>query len=165
MLSRLMRHWINGRHSVDRAFPPRALQRIEAAIREGEKLHAGEVQFAVEPALPLSAVWAGMSPRERALTVFSTMRTWDTEQNCGVLVYLLLADHDVEIVADRGIHRRVGEARWGEIAHRMELHFRAGQFADGVSAGIAEINAELATHFPAQPGDRNELPDAPVILR
>ena len=123
------------------------------------------MRFAVEPALPLARVLRGASPRERALEVFGDLRIWDTEENCGVLVYLLLADRDVEIVADRGIHAHVGAAAWEAICRKMETAFRAGRFTDGVEAGIAAINALLARHYPREgPGADNELPDRPVVL-
>jgi uncharacterized membrane protein len=112
----------------------------------------------------LPVVWSRVSPRARAVAVFSQLRVWDTEQNSGVLIYLLLADRDVEIVADRGIHRRVGEATWEAVCKRMEGHFRSGRFEEGVIAGISEVSALLRSHFPAGPGDVDELPDKPVVL-
>jgi len=150
---------------VRRAFPDVALSRIEAMIGEGEKRHRGQVRFAVEPALPLARVLAGVKPRERALEVFGLLRIWDTEENCGVLIYLLLADRSVEIVADRGIHRRVGDEAWSAVCRKMERAFRGGRFAEGIEAGLAEINARLAEHYPRD-GERsdNELPDRPVVL-
>ncbi len=107
------------------------------------------MRFVVEPALPLARVLQALPPRERALEVFGLLRVWDTEDNAGVLVYLLLADRDVEIVADRGIHRRVGAPAWEAVCRMMEAAFRDGRYADGVEAGIARINALLARHFPA----------------
>ena len=146
-------------------FDETAQKRIEAAIAEGETRHRGQVRFAVEPSLPLARVLRGVAPRERALEVFGNLRIWDTEENCGVLVYLLLADRDVEIVADRGIHAHVGAPAWEAICRKMEAAFRAGRFTEGVEAGIAEINALLVRHFPRAdlPGG-NELPDRPVVL-
>jgi uncharacterized membrane protein len=128
-------------------------------------MHRGQVCLAIEGALPAGRVLKRVSPRERALEVFGLLRVWDTEENCGVLVYLLLADHDVEIVADRGIHRIVGDATWQAICTRMEAAFREVRFADGVLAGVGEISALLAQHFP-RTGERgaNELSDRPVIL-
>jgi uncharacterized membrane protein len=162
---RFFRHLATDHGSVRRAFPEAALSRIEALIGEGEKRHRGQVRFAVEPALPLARVLSGISPRERAIEVFGLLRIWDTEENCGVLVYLLLADRDVEIVADRGIHRRVGDEPWRAVCRKMEAAFRAGRFAEGVEAGLAQINALLAEHYPGDGGaPRNELPDRPVVL-
>ena len=107
-MRRLLRHLFTDRADVHRHFPPEELARVEAAIAEGERGHSGQVCFAIEAALPLARVWSGITPRERALEVFGFLRVWDTERNDGVLVYLLLADRDVEIVADRGIHAHVG---------------------------------------------------------
>ena len=162
---RFWRHLSTDHGRVRRAFSKADLARIESAIAEGEQHHRGQVQFAVEPSLPLGRVWKHMPPRERALEVFGQLRTWDTEENCGVLVYLLMADRDVEIVADRGIHRAVGDEVWTAVCRRMETAFGEGQFADGVVAGLREINALLATHFPRSgAGGTNELSNRPVLL-
>lgn len=162
---RFFRHLATDHGSVRRAFTESALKRIEAMIGEGEKRHRGQVRFAVEPSLPLARVLTGVTPRERSIEVFGLLRIWDTEENCGVLVYLLLADRDVEIVADRGIHRRVGSKAWSAVCRKMEAAFRIGRFAEGVEAGLAEINALLAEHFPHErSGGGNELPDRPIVL-
>ena len=105
-----------------------------------------------------------LTPRERALEVFGLLRVWDTEQNAGVLIYLLLADRDVEIVADRGIDRAVNDAAWQAICTRMETSFREGRFAEGVVTGVVEISALLAQHFPRTGTGANEIPDRPVVL-
>jgi uncharacterized membrane protein len=164
-LRRFFRHLVADHVSVRRAFPKAALAQIEAAIAKGEKRHRGQVRFAVEPALPLVRVRHGVTPRERAIEAFGLLRIWDTEENCGVLVYLLLADRDVEIVADRGIHGHVGAAAWEAVCRKMETAFREGRFAEGVEAGLADINALLAQHYPRDGNARaNELPDRPVVL-
>jgi uncharacterized membrane protein len=162
--NRLLRHVVTDHLSMRRVFSPKVLGQIEQSIAEGEKTHRGQVCFAVEGALPPLRVLRKLSPRERALEVFGLLRVWDTEENAGVLVYLLLADRDVEIVADRGIDRRVGDAAWQAICGRMESAFAAGRFADGVTQGIAEISRLLARHFPRDGATRNELPDQPVVL-
>jgi uncharacterized membrane protein len=165
---RLFHHLATDHRSVRRAFPKASLARIEAAIAEGEQRHRGQVRFAVEPSLPLARVQRRVSPRQRALEVFGDLRIWDTDENCGVLVYLLLADRDVEIVADRGIHAHVGTAAWEAVCAKMEAAFRDGRFSEGVAAGIAEINALLAQHYPrvdAQGGKGDdELSNRPVVL-
>ena len=162
---RFVRHLATDNGSARRAFPPAALSRIEAAIAEGERRHRGQVCVVVEASLPLGRVLKRLAPRTRALEVFGAMHVWDTEENCGVLVYLLLADRDVEIVADRGIHAKVGDSAWEGICSGMEAAFRERRFEAGVLAGIAKINALLAEHFP-RTGDAgtNELPDRPVLL-
>jgi len=162
--ARLWRHFVTDRADVRRVFPKDELDRIERAIAEGETRHSGQVCFAVEAALPLPRVLRRLAPRERALEVFGLLRIWDTEANDGVLLYVLLADRAVEIVADRGIHARVGDAAWQTICRKIETAFRAGRFTEGVEHGIAEISALLAQHSPRTGPGRNEIPDAPVVL-
>jgi uncharacterized membrane protein len=149
-------------------FPAATLRRLELATKHGEQIHAGQVRLAIEASLPLGAIRHDLSPRARALEVFSLLRVWDTPENCGVLVYLLIADRAVEIVADRGIDARVAAGAWKEICAKMETEFRAGHFADGVQHGLVEIGALLAEHFPRREGRArsagNELPDAPIVL-
>jgi uncharacterized membrane protein len=163
-IKRLGQHLLLNRARVRRAFPRSALAEIEAAIKASEARHAGQIRFVVEGALDGRPLLAGQSARERALDVFSHLRIWDTEHNSGVLIYLLLADRDVEIVADRGIDAKVGAERWREICARMESEFRQGRFKSGVLEGIAEVTADLAAHFPPRGPHRNELPDPPVVL-
>jgi len=162
---RILKHLVHGRLHMLRCFPASSMAAIKAAIAQSETRHMGELRFAVEAALDWRDLWRGITPRERAVEVFSQLRIWDTEHNSGVLIYLLLADRRVEIVADRGIHARVGEGGWREICHEMETAFRSGDFEQGVLTGIARISAVLSQHFPAQEGaNPNELPDAPVVL-
>jgi uncharacterized membrane protein len=147
-----------------RAFPQATLDAIEAAIRASEVRHGGEIRFAIENSLPGTLVWRGMSGRERAIGMFSNLRVWDTEYNSGVLIYLLLADHDIEIVADRGIAARVDPAAWEAVAQTMEAAFRQGEFQRGVLAGIEEISVLLAQNFPSSGHNPDELANRPVIL-
>jgi uncharacterized membrane protein len=145
-------------------FPPKTMAVIEAAIAREEARHDGEVRFAVEPALPLGALFAGTSPRDRAVRAFSYLRVWDTEQNTGVLIYVLLADRDVEIVADRGIHSRVGATAWDTICGGMQREFAAGHFEEGAIIGVRAVSDLLAKHFPPRPVNPDELSNEPVIL-
>ena len=161
---RVMRHLSMGRAAVHRVFPSRAMNEIENAIRSTESRHAGQIRFAVEASLELAPLLAGQTAQQRAVEVFSKLRVWDTEHNNGVLIYLLLADHDVEIVADRGIHVRLGQKVWEAICHEMEAAFRAGDFEAGVLAGIHAVGEHLSRHFPAHSGKINEMPDRPVVL-
>lgn len=163
-ISRILRHWFTGRMSVGRAFPDSTLRRIEAVIGEVEAAHAGQIRFAVEGNLDTSALASGLVGRERALEVFSELRVWDTEQNNGVLIYLLLADRDVEIVADRGIHAIAGADAWEAICRTMESAFRAGRFEDGSIEGVRAVGELLRQHFPRDGAQSNELPDAPVVF-
>lgn len=163
-VSRLISHLSHSRLALRRSFPEHTLAAIGNAIREDELRHGGQICFAVEPSLDWSELRAGLGARERAVDVFSHLRVWDTEHNNGVLIYLLLADRDVEIVADRGIHRAAGAFAWDEICKRMELQFRAGHFEDGAVEGIHRVGDLLAKHFPPTGERRNELPDRPVVL-
>lgn len=148
-----------------RAFPQAALDAIEAAIRESETRHSGEIRFAIENSLAPAWAWRGMSGRARAIEVFSNLRVWDTEHNSGVLIYLLLADRDIEIVADRGIAARVDAAAWESVAQNMEAAFRQDAFERGVLEGIAQTSALLAAHFPPTGKNPDELTNRPVIVR
>ena len=161
-LSRAFRHLATPAWVVRRAFPENALEQIESAIGASERTHGGEVRFAVEGNLNASELWANMSARERALEVFARLGVWDTESNNGVLIYVLWADHDVEIVADRGFNGRVSSDEWAAVCHVMEQHFRNGNAQQAVIEGVKSVGALIAKHFPAI--DRNELPDRPVML-
>ena len=161
---RLGRHFLTDQHSMRRRFSPQALKRIEDAIAAGERRHEGQVRFVVEASLPLSQILRGLEPRARALELFGRLGVWDTDHNCGVLIYVLLADKDVEIVADRGINRKVGHDAWEIICRAMESAFREGRFEDGAIVGIAAINELLVQHFPRRAAGPNELPDQPIVL-
>jgi uncharacterized membrane protein len=163
-IGRIGKHLLEHRWRVRRIFPAKVLAAIEQAIRAGEATHSGQVRFVVEGALDGATLFKGHSARQRALDIFSQLRIWDTAHNNGVLIYLLLADRNVEIVADRGIDARVGAAGWEKICAEMERDFKAGNFEAGVIRGIEAVSRELAVHFPPHHGDKNELPDAPVVM-
>lgn len=154
-----MTHW-----QVSHALPRHALDAIEQAIKMAEAAHSGEIRFAVEGALHTASLFHGQSARERAIEVFAQLRVWDTQHNNGVLIYLLLADRDVEIVADRGIDAKVGAQGWEDICRRMEAAFLQAQYQQGVIRGIQAVTEHLARHFPASGTNPNELPDRPVVL-
>lgn len=165
MVSRLLKHLFMPAWLLWKYFPPALLAEIESAIRESETVHRGEIRFAVESALTPSEIWRGLGGRQAALEAFSKLRVWDTEGNSGVLIYLLLADHDIEIVADRGIAARVDQTEWDNIARLMERHYRAGDFRTGTFEGIRRVTELLARHFPAGPENPNELSNHPVLLK
>lgn len=151
--------------TVRQAFPAPVLQAIEHAIQQSEVSHDGEIRFAVEAALSTVSLLREQSASARALEVFSQLRVWDTAQNNGVLIYLLLADRHVEIVADRGIHAQVDAGEWDAICSTMEAAFRQGQFETGVIDGIHATGSHLQLHFPtARQGGENELSNLPVLL-
>lgn len=163
-LRRIVKHLLAPDWLVYRAFPRAALKRIEAAIRQSEAAHRGELRFVVEAGLDLLPLLRGLTPRRRALDVFSRLRVWDTEENSGVLIYVQLVERDIEIVADRGISAKVEQATWDAVCRRMEDAFRARRFEQGVLDGIREITALLGRHFPARGANPDELSDRPVVL-
>ena len=163
-IRRIGRHLIANRWRVRRAFPRLALVNIEKAIKASEASHEGQIRFVVEGALDGRPLFANQSPRARAVDVFSRLRIWDTAHRNGVLIYLLLADRDVEIVADRGIDAKVGKAAWEQICKAMEIEFGARNFERGALKGIAEVTALLTTHYPSSGPHRNELPDKPLVI-
>ncbi|HKZ72846.1 MAG TPA: TPM domain-containing protein [Steroidobacteraceae bacterium] len=163
-LGRLLRHLITSRWSVRRRFTRAVIAEIEAAIRDIESRHAGEIRFAVEPALDVPELLRDKPPRARALEVFGRLGVWDTADNNGVLIYVLVADRDVEILADRGIAARVPQADWERLCREMEALYRAGRFAEGSIAGIRGVGTLLARHFPGGRADADELPNQPVLL-
>jgi uncharacterized membrane protein len=165
-LRRFLTHrWIDV-GDAHQALPRAALERLERRIAASEQRHTGEVCICVEAALPASYLLRDATARERAVAMFGKLRVWDTEHNNGVLIYLLLAEHAIEIVADRGIDARVDDAEWAAMAQRMGAAFHEGRFEDGLTQALEEVSALLVAHFPLAEGepDRNELPDEPVIV-
>lgn len=163
-LPRLLRHLLQPAWRVRRLFHAAAMARIGEAVARSETGHGGEIRFVVEAALDFLPLLRGVNARERAVQVFSDLRVWDTADNNGVLIYLLLADRDVEIVADRGVSARVAATEWEAICREMEAHFRRGEFEAGALAGIARVDALLRRLYPAGGGGANELPDVPAVL-
>lgn len=168
-LQRLVRHrCADGQ--LQRAFPPELLDRLAQRVAESERQHTGQIRIRVEAGLPLSYLWRDASARDRAVTQFGKLRVWDTEHNNGVLIYLLLAEHAIEIVADRGLAQRVPPGTWQSMVTAMGSAFRAGDYEQGLMQALSGVSALLAQHFPpdmadAGKGNRlgNELPDRPVV--
>ncbi len=163
-LSRLWKHLITTSAAGRRAFPAATLKAIEQIIADGETRHRAEVRMIVEPALSLPAVLQHVSSRERARELFAHYRVWDTEENCGVLVYVNLADHKVEIVADRGVGRAIAAADWQAVCRTMTQGFARGAYHDSVLAALDRLNRLLAERYPADGARGNELSDKPVVL-
>jgi len=159
---RTVRHLAMPPWRLRQLLPRATLQAIEAAIGASERTRGGQICFAVETSLDVASLVRGQAARERALEVFAQLRVWDTEHNNGVLIYLLLADRDVEIVADRGIAARVAPAEWESVCRAMESAFRAGQFEQGALAGIRAVGELLARHYPQRGTDT--LSNAPYLL-
>ena len=163
-IGRITKHLVEHHWRARRVFTPKVLSAIEAATKAGEATHSGQVRFVVEGALDGKPLFRGQGARERALDIFSHLRIWDTEHNNGVLIYLLLADRNVEIIADRGIDAKVGTEGWETICRAMEADFRAGDFETGVIKVIEAVSRELAKYFPPGGSHPNELPDSPVVM-
>lgn len=163
LFKRVCRHLFISPLALKKRFPKAVMQRIEQAIAHSEQAHSGEIRFAAELNFPLLDILRKKSGQQRALEIFSQLRVWDTEQNNGVLIYLLFADHDFEILADRGIHQHVGTQGWARISQEMEALFKQGQFEAGVLHGVTQISILLTRHYPAT-ANHNELPNAPVII-
>ena len=163
-MNRLFRNLLTTRFALNRAFTSDVLEAIEAAVARAEALHGGEIRFAIEAALDARLLMRGVSARERALDVFSTLRVWDTAQNNGVLIYVLLAERDIELVADRGYSSLVSETEWDTVCADMQSAFSAGHYREGSLSGVEAVSTLIARHFPKKPADANELPDAPVVL-
>jgi len=165
VLGRLLRHrWLD-ESDLRKAIPPDMLKRLAARVAASEKRHSGEIRIFAEAGLPVSYLLRDATPRERAVAMFGKLRVWDTEHNNGVLVYLLLAERAIEIVADRGLSQRVDAGEWHRIVGRMGHAFKEGRVEDGLTQALEEVSALLVAHFPLAPGEanRNELPDEPVL--
>lgn len=162
---RILKHrWLDDA-DTRRAIPPSLLQSLAAHIAESERRHTGEIRIYVEAGLPLSYLWRDASARERAIAMFGKLGVWDTEQNNGVLIYLLLAEHAIEVVADRGVSRHVTPEQWQQIVRGMSEAFRAGRYEEGLRQAVDKVTELLVRHYPAVPGapNANELPDEPVL--
>jgi uncharacterized membrane protein len=161
-LLRLIKHRLWDETDAARALPKDALARIEQRVRSSEVHHAGEICVCVEASLPLSYLWRGASARDRAITQFGKLRVWDTEGNNGVLIYLLLVEHKIEIVADRGLNTHVSQSQWQAVLDAMRADFQAGRFEAGLLAAVDQVDALLRRFCPLPPGQgaANEMSDA-----
>ena len=162
---RILKHrWLD-EGDANRAVPVDMVERLMRRVAASERRHSGEIRICVEAGLPVSYLWRNAPARERAITLFGKLRVWDTELNNGVLIYLLLADHAIEIVADRGLNQRVTEAQWKAMVDNLGAAIRAGNYEDGLTQALEEVSAVLVQHFPLMPSDANpnELPNRPVV--
>jgi uncharacterized membrane protein len=165
-LLRLLQHRRFDETDARRALDDAAMARLQARVAASERRHSGEIRICVEAGLPLSYLWRGADARERAVALFGKLRVWDTEHNNGVLIYLLLAEHRIEIVADRGIDRRADAAQWQGLVDGMSQAFKAGRFESGLEQAVDAVDGLLRRHFALAPGETNpnELPDTPLRL-
>jgi uncharacterized membrane protein len=164
-LLRILKHRARDETDTRRAISPDVVRRLQERVQASERQHSGEIRVCVEAGLPLSYLWRGLSARDRAVTMFGKLRVWDTEHNNGVLIYLLLAEHAIEIVADRGLNAHVSTAQWAAIVATMREAFRARRHEQGLNAAIDAVDAFLRQHFALAPGqdNPNELPDEPDL--
>jgi len=164
-LQRIFRHRWMDEDDIRRAIPPSVLERLAGHVADSERRHTGEIRIYVEAGLPISYLWRNAEARERAIALFGKLGVWDTEQNNGVLIYLLLAEHAIEVVADRGLSRHVAPEQWQQIVQGMSAAFREGRYEQGLMQAVDAVTVLLVRHFPAQAGaaNANELPDEPVL--
>lgn len=172
-LTTFLKHLWLDESDARRTLPPEALERLRQRVAASEVRHSGEIRIFVEASLPASYLWRhfvqklplAVLARQRALMMFSKLGVWDTAHNNGVLIYLLLAEREIELVADRGIHAVVGPQEWEEMVRRMAKAFAAGQFEAGLTQAIDEISVPLVRHFALDTtaANRNELPDQPYL--
>ena len=174
-LHTLLRHRWRDESDARRALPPEAMERLRQRVAASERRHTGQIRIAVEAGLPSSYLWRHIRRgvplrqivRERAVMLFGKLRVWDTEHNNGVLIYLLLAEHAIELVADRGVNRLVAPGAWQAMVTRLGGALHEGRFEDGLTKALEEVSAVLVAHFPESPeasrDEPNQLPDEPVL--
>ena len=164
MLKRIFRHLTTTSAAGRRAFPPEGMKAIQAAIARGEKLHRAEIRLMVEVSMDLGALFEGRTSRHRALALFSEYRMWDTEENTGILLYINLADPQVEIVADRGVNKLLDAAQWQQLCRTITAGFAAGRYDESVVEAIDSLNELLHPGLPAGSDNLNELSNRPMLL-
>ncbi len=172
LLTTFKQRWMD-ESDTRRVIAPDMLERLARRVAASEKRHNGEIRIYVEAGLPTSYLWRHLwnntdmqtLAHERAVMLFGRLRVWDTQHNNGVLIYLLLAEHNIELVADRGLNAVVSQADWHAMVGRMGSAFAAGRFEEGLTQALEEVSAPLVQYFPLQPGSKNpnELPDAPDL--
>ena len=163
-LKRICRHLFTTHWQLARAFPDATMRAIEQAIAAAERETSGELRFVVESALPAAALLAGETAMDRALALFSDLHVWDTAENNGVLIYVLLADRHVQVLADRAVNAKLGTEAWLALCRTLEAAFAEGRFQAGAIAAVEDLTRQLKAHFPATHGERNELPDRPLVI-
>jgi uncharacterized membrane protein len=162
-LKRFVHHSWYGSSDAKRAVPPAVQQRLQAQIKASEVQHSGQIRLCVEAALPLSYIWRGLAARSRAVTLFGKLRVWDTERNNGVLIYVLLAERKIEIVADRGLSQHVDSKTWQAVIQKMRLSLKDKQFEAGLAFAIEQVSQQLIAYFPDAVPHNNELSDVPLV--
>jgi uncharacterized membrane protein len=164
-LKRVWKHrWMDER-DIRRAVPPELLSKLEHFTAASEARHSGEIRICIEAGLPMSYLWRDATPRERAIAMFGKLRVWDTQHNNGVLIYLLLAENAIEIVADRAVSMSVNSDFWQETVNKLSAHLKRGDFEQGLTQALEEISALLMERFPvdANAANPNELSNRPDV--
>jgi uncharacterized membrane protein len=164
-LARIWKHrWMDDR-DVRRAVPPELLAQLERFTAASEARHSGEIRICIEAGLPMSYLWRDATPRERAISMFGKLRVWDTEHNNGVLIYVLLAERAIEIVADRAISTPANSRFWQEAVAHLSEHFKRGDYERGLTQALEDISALLVLQFPvdADQANPNELSNQPDV--
>ena len=164
IFSRLCKHLFTTQAAGKRAFPNTTLKAIEEAIAEGENQHCAEVRLIVEHSLSVCSIWHRTTSRHRAIELFSQYRIWDTEDNCGVLIYVNIADRKVEIIADRTLSKLITNDEWHAVCNTMTHGFAQGEFHDSSAAAMTQLNALLQSYFPANGSHANQLSNKPIVL-
>lgn len=166
-MQKLKRLWQHRKPNPDRQqFGPLLAERLSQTIASAEQGHRGEIRLVIESGLPAAQIWQNATTRERAIEWFSQLRVWDTEGNTGILLYLLLAEHKLELVADRGIAAKVPQTQWNEICAQLQNHLAKHEVEIGLSGAITQLGNLLQQHFPLDDAQTNpnELSNQPVII-
>ena len=164
-LKRWLSHSLWSVRDAKRVLPPAAAERLKQSVAQSELKHSGEIRICVEAALPTSYLWRGLQARDRAVMLFGKLRVWDTAHNNGVLIYLLLAERKVEIVADRGLNEKVTSQQWHDLIKHMGAEFKTGKYEVGLEHAVLAVTGLLIQHFPLSDGEKhhNELPNQPIV--
>ncbi|EQA53461.1 TPM domain-containing protein [Leptospira kmetyi] len=178
--STLGRIWIHGLESFFSAFslnPDKSksyrfkkyfsatdLSKIESAVAKSETLHNGEIKVVLEGGLPVFRVISGLTAKQRATELFSEKKVWDTEENTGILIYVQLTDRKIELLADRGIYKKIGQSTLDEICDRMQNGFRNGNYLESILTCVDTFTQLLQKHFPPGKRNPNELSDRPEVI-
>lgn len=164
----MFRRWLQNlgiaHFALRRRFPAETLAAIDSAIAVSERTHSAEIRCAIETKLAPRRLYAGQDSAARARQLFASLGMWDTAGNNGVLLYVLLAEQKIEIVADRGFVAHVTNEQWDDICKEVAAAFAAGNYGPGVLNAVDRISALACRYFPGDGNDGNELPDRTVVL-
>lgn len=137
--------------------------RLTDAISEAEQGHQGEIRLIIENHLPIGSAYRQDS-LSRAVDLFGLYKVWDTSHNTGILVYVNLCEHSLQIIADRGIDGKAHND-WQALCDQALTKFKQKQFEQGLTELIAHLGKILNTHYPSDDISGNELPNRPIYLK